>query len=125
LQLEEKRRHLRGRTSSTVLSDDLRKALARSIEIGLDSLGGNVGRVILYHMEKEYSLTLDDMIERPESFVEALQRMFGDGAFTLEQIVVETVLQNIPVARESLQTRRFSRLIDELRQKIGLCVASE
>jgi len=125
LQLEEKRRHPRSKTGSPVLSEDLRKALARSIEIGLDSLGGNVGRVILYHMERKYSLTLDDMIDRPESFVEALQGMFGDGAFTLEQMVVETVLQNIPIARESLQTRRFSRLISELRQKIDLCAASE
>lgn len=125
LQFEERRRNSRSRTSSPALSEDLRRALARSIEIAFDSLGGNVGRVILYHIEKEYSLKLDDMIDKPESFVEALQGIFGDGAFTLEQIVVETVLQNIPVSRESLQTRRFCRLVTGLRQRVDPYVASE
>ena len=85
----------------------LRSTLTRSIEEGLDSLGGNVGQVILYHIEKEYSLGVDDMIDRPDSFMEALQTIFGDGAFTLEQIIVEAALRNMPALREGLNTRRF------------------
>lgn len=103
----------------------MRRTLTKSIETALDSLGENVGQVILYHIEKEYSLKVDEIVDRPESFLEALQGIFGDGAFTLEQIVVDTVLRNIPVSRETLQTRRFCRLMAELRQRTGLCVVSE
>jgi len=99
--------------------------LAKSIEEALDSLGGNAGQVILYHIEKEYSLKMDDMIESPDSFVEALQDMFGLGAFTLEQIVVETVLRNMPVLRNGLRTRRFRRLVTSLKQKPETCAALE
>nr|MDO8134757.1 hypothetical protein [Candidatus Njordarchaeum guaymaensis] len=125
LQFEERRRRSRSRTSASALSEDLRRTLARSIEMALDSLGGKVGQVILYHIEKEYSLKAEDIIDRPESFMGALQGIFGDGAFTLEQIVVETVIRNVPVARENLQTRRFCRLMAELKQKIGPCVVLE
>ncbi len=125
LQFEEKRRRSKSRMSSPALSEDLKRTLARSIETALDSLGGKVGQVILYHIEKQYSLKVEDIIDRPESFMGALQGIFGDGAFTLEQIVVETVLRNIPVARENLQTRRFCRLMAELRQRIEPCVVSE
>jgi len=125
LQLEEKRRHSKSRTSSPTLSEELQRTLAKSIETGLDSLGGNMGRVILYHIEKEHSLKVDDMIGKPESFVEALQDMFGDGGFILEQIVVETILRNMPAAKNNLQTRRFCRLMTELRQRLDLNAAPE
>jgi len=93
--------------------------------MGLDSLGRNMGRVILYHIEMEYSLKVKDIIDNPESFVKAIQDMFGDGAFTLEQIIVETILRNMPAARENLQTRRFCRLMMGLRQKLDLNAAPE
>lgn len=123
LQFQGRKRNPKSRTNPAVLPEDMRRILARSIETALDSLGEKVGQVILYHIEKEYSLKVNDMIDRPESFVEALQDMFGDGAFTLEQMVVETILQNIPVAKENMQTRRFCRLMTGLRQKIVPCVA--
>ena len=125
MQLEEKRKHSKSRTSPPTLSEELQRTIAESIETGLGSLGGNMGRVILYHIEKEHSLKVNDMIDKPENFVEALQDMFGDGAFILEQIVVETILRNIPVAKNNLQTRRFCRLMTELRQRLDLNVAPE
>jgi len=125
LQLEEKRKNSRSRTSIPALPEDLRGTLSRYIEMGLDSLGRNMGRVILYHLEIEHSLKVKDIIDRPESFVKALQDMFGDGAFTLEQVVVEAILRNMPAAKESLQTKRFCRLMTGLRQKLDLSVAPE
>lgn len=123
LELEEERRQSGRKPSTANLSEGLRRILARSIEEALDSLGGNVGQVILYHIEKKYSLKMDDMIDSPESFLEALQDIFGLGAFTLEQIVVENVLRNIPVPRDEVHTRRFCRLITGLRRKAKLCSA--
>ena len=124
LQFEERKQSGR-RPTTPGLSKDLQRMLAKSIEEALDSLGGNAGQVILYHIEKEYSLKVDDMIESPDSFVEALQDMFGLGAFTLEQIVVETVLRNMPVLRNGLRTRRFRRLVTSLKQKPETCAALE
>jgi len=117
------RKQVRRRPNSLNLPEDLRNLLARSIEEGLDSLGGSAGQVILYHIERKHSLKVDDMIDRPESFVQALQDVFGEGAFTLEQIVVETLVRKIPMLREGLQTKRFCRLVHNLKQRTELCLA--
>lgn len=98
-------------------SEDLREKLARSIEEGLDTLGGNVGRVVLYHIKKRYSLTVEDVIDKPMVFLEALQDMFGAGAFTLEDTIVKTILSNMPEMREVVHTRRLGRLLTGLRQR--------
>jgi len=91
--------------------------LARSIEEGLDSIGGGVGQTILYHIDKKYSLKVDDMVERPDSLMEALKGIFGAGAFTLEEILVKAVLRNMPIPKEDLRTRRFCPLVTGLKHK--------
>jgi len=89
--------------------------LSRSIEERLDSLGDGVGQILLRHVEKEYSLKVDDMVERPESFMEALRGIFGAGAFALEKAIVKTVLRNMRVGKDDIQTGRFRRLAMSLR----------
>jgi len=121
LELKEERRQTERRLNEANLSEDLRRILAKSIEEALDSLGDNIGQVIMYHLKKKHSLKMDDMIDSPESFVKALQDIFGLGAFALEQIVVENVLRNIPVPREEVRTRRYCRLVTGLRRKAELC----
>jgi len=117
------RKQSRRRSNLLNLREDLRSFLARSIEEGLDSLGGSAGQVILHHIERKHSLKVEDMIDRPESFVKALQDVFGEGAFTLEQIVVETMVRKIPTLNEGLQTKRFCRLVNSLKQRAELCSA--
>lgn len=124
--LQSSKARLSYKLDKTILNpEDLRETLARSIEEGLDTLGGNVGRVILYHVKKEYSLTVEDVIDKPTVFLEALQDMFGAGAFTLEDTIVKTILSNMPEMRDLVRTRRLGRLLTGLRQKNGLRLAVE
>jgi len=68
-----------------------REVLMLAVKQGLSVLGESVAQVIFYNMDKKYSLKKQDIIEKPDRFVEALQAIFGSGAATIEKLIIQSI----------------------------------
>jgi len=67
------------------------EVLICAVERGLSALGESVAQVILYSIEKRYSLKRQDILKKPNRFVEALQAIFGSGAETIQKLIIQSI----------------------------------
>lgn len=52
--------------------------------------GKNAAQAVYYHLEKRHLLKLEDIIEKPHTFSEAIKEMFGEtGAEVIEALLVK------------------------------------
>ena len=90
--------------------------VAGMIEEGLDVLGENVGRVILYHLETSYGLKRDQIAEMPDLFMKALREMFGEGSFTVEKIIVENMSRKTGITLGEAGTGNLPEVVRRIRE---------
>lgn len=86
--------------------------LALAVERGLFLFGENVAQVILYNLDKRFSISKSDIIEDPERFTEALGLMFGSGAAVVEKLIIRHVCVTIGIDPSTLDPPTFSNCID-------------
>jgi len=67
------------------------EVLMCAVEQGLSTLGQSVAQVILYNIDKRYSLKRRDIVKEPNRFVEALQSIFGSGAETIQKLIIQSI----------------------------------
>jgi len=77
--------------SSITENDGQNEHLMLAVEQGLSVLGKNVSEILFDNLEKRYSLRRNDIIDKPDRFVQALEDMFGSGAGMVERLVVKYV----------------------------------
>jgi hypothetical protein len=89
--------------------------LVEAVERGLRVFGESVAQVIFYNLYTRYSLSKPEIPSKPERFVEALSDMFGDGADTIEKLVVETVCTRFGLHPRLRRKFRFPECIREVK----------
>lgn len=71
--------------------------LLASIDEALSSLGENVAAAIYFHVEKTFNLKQLEIPQRIKDFSEALEKIFGLGARTLELLCMKKLHEKIGV----------------------------
>lgn len=72
-------------------------------------------KTVYYYLEKNYSLKLKDIPEKPKVFSKALQSMFGKlGAEVIESLLIKTVSSKFEVAYQKKEGYEFSDYMSEL-----------
>jgi len=85
------------------------------IEDGLDALGENIGRVILYHIETNYSLKRHQIAKRLDLFTEALRDIFGEGSLMIERLIVETISRKAGIPSHKTKIGKLPETISYLK----------
>jgi hypothetical protein len=83
------------------------KILIEAVDSGLLILGESSRKAILYHLEKDYSVTKEKIPERMEAFMEGLQSIFGAGALVIERSISERLYSELGVKYEEKKRCRF------------------
>lgn len=91
--------------------DDRRDMLTLAVEQGLSVLGESVAQVVLYNLDKKYSLSRRDIVRKPDRFVEALHAMFGSGATTIEKLVIQSICTSTGINPNTLDAPTFPHCI--------------
>ena len=91
--------------------------IVNMIEEGLDALGENVARVIMYHLEHNYSLKRNEIAQKADLFTKALRDIFGEGSLTIEKIIIETISREIGIGE--MGTRNLSKAIEHIRKHLS------
>jgi hypothetical protein len=68
--------------------DDLSAYVMSCLEHGLDHYGVTTKQVVFWELDKSYRLKENNILMRPEKFVQCLRRMFGPGSKTIEKVII-------------------------------------
>jgi len=96
--------------------DDYRDILALAVIQGLSTLGESVAQVVLYNLDKRYSLNRRDIIKKPDRFIEALQAMFGSGTITIERLVIQSICTSTGLNPETLNQLTLPHCIEQAKK---------
>lgn len=110
--LEHEERHVSGSSNSDCEAHS-NEVLLCAVERGLAALGEGVAQVILYNIEKRYSLKRRDILRKPGRFVEALQGIFGCGAETIQSLVINSICSATGLDPARFSQLDFSSCVDE------------
>ena len=80
--------------------------------------GENAAKTILRHMKKSSSLKWDEIPGRIEVFAESLQKILGQGAVIIEDLILETLCQKFGLELESNRNSGFKDSIMGLRNRL-------
>ena len=76
---------------------DFNEILLVSIDEALSSLGKNVAAAIYFHIEKTFNIKRGEIPQRISDFSDALEKIFGIGAKTLEILCMEKLYAKVKV----------------------------
>ena len=96
--------------------DDYRDILALAVIQGLSTLGESVAQVVLYNLDKRYSMNRRDIIKKPDRFIEALQAMFGSGTITIERLVIQSICTSTGLNPETLNQLTLPHCIEQAKK---------
>jgi hypothetical protein len=77
---------------------DFNEMLLASIDEALSSLGENIAAAIYFHLEETFKIKRLEIPQRIKDFSEALEKIFGLGAKTLELLCMKKLHEKIGVS---------------------------
>lgn len=91
------------------------RALAEAIQLSFRSvLGESVAAGIWFHLEKNSSKTREELVGDPGTFHTELERVFGAGAITLENLILKALFSALDIARRAVDVR-YRDFADQVR----------
>lgn len=96
--------------------EDFTKILKDAVDHGLLVLGPSARKAIYFHLEKNYSITKDQIPENIEAFTESLARMFGAGAQVIERLILEDLQTQLGLKIEESRDSNFLNCLDKARE---------
>ena len=70
-------------------NEDFRNIFAEAVEEALDTLSESGKQAVLYYIEKNFSIKKEEIPNKPEAFAEALQKIFGLGAYVIQKLILQ------------------------------------
>ncbi|MDA4112222.1 MAG: hypothetical protein OK439_06750 [Thaumarchaeota archaeon] len=89
--------------------DNLKTKILVSLSLAFERYGGMVGRLLVRNFEKKTGLAPSEILERPEEFVSCIYEIFGAGAKSIEDTIVEEICREF-----SIDASKVSGLVDAL-----------
>ena len=69
--------------------------LAEAVDEGLSSLGDSAKQAIYFHLEKTFSIEKQNIPNKIEEFTNAIEKIFGLGAKTLEIRIIKSLYEKV------------------------------
>ena len=85
---------------TTAVNTSLDQPLIESIDAALSALGTSTRDSILLYLRKKYSISMEDIPQRMDEFLQALRSLLGYGARVIEKLVIARLVETneIPLA---------------------------
>jgi len=74
---------------------DFEKLLLEAVDEQLTSLGESSKQALYFHLERGFNIKKQDIPEKTEAFVNAMERIFGQGADYLEILIMKRLHSKI------------------------------
>ena len=99
---------------------DLRELLRQCTAEGLDTLGEDVSKALVYHACQLRRIREQEFPYHYEDFLDGLSEMLGEGARLIEELIMERIrsrLQELHLSKGDWNLREIVKLLDEIDRK--------
>ncbi|MDH5447814.1 MAG: DUF3227 domain-containing protein [Candidatus Bathyarchaeota archaeon] len=100
-----------------IKKDKFHKTLLFALDESIKNIfGKNTAQAVYYHLEKRHLLKLEDILEKPQTFSEAIKEMFGEtGAEVIETLLVKDLRTKFRVKGQRKETGKLVDCLDGLK----------
>jgi len=95
----------------TAVSTSLDLPLIESINAALSALGASTRDSILTHLRKKYSISMEDIPQRMDEFLQALNRLLGYGARVIEKLVIARLVETHIITLAEARGRSLAEVV--------------
>jgi hypothetical protein len=92
-------------------------ALTHSTLNVLNELGSGVSSAVLYHIQRQLSVTQEALFEDPNRFVSSFEGLFGSGALLLEEKIIDSMCSELKVKLDKSSGGSFIAKFHEICSK--------
>jgi hypothetical protein len=93
---------------------DFKILFMEAVDEGLSFLGESGRHMVLYHLERNYSIKRHEIPKNPEAFVAGLEGIFGAGASVLEKMILKSLYSKLGLKYEEKEGRTFTDCLKEV-----------
>jgi len=99
-----------------LLRSDLRTVLLEAIEEGISSLGASPKHAIFFHLENSFKVKKEKIPANLTEFTKALEKIFGPGAFYLENLIVKRLYEKMGLKFEKIENWGFLEYVNNAKE---------
>ncbi len=96
---------------TTAVNSSLDQPLIESIDAALSALGVSTRDSILLYLRKEYSISIEEIPQRIDEFLQALHALLGYGARVIEKLVIARLIETGEIALADARGRTLGEII--------------
>ncbi len=97
----------------TEIDNTFRHILFEAVDEGLLVLGKSGRDAVYFHLQNLYSLKKEDIMDKPEAFVESLKKIFGLGAGVIEKAILERLYCRLGLDYKEKENYDFAAYLNE------------
>ena len=96
---------------TTAVNPSLDRPLILSIDAALSALGASTRDSILTYLRKKYSMSMEDIPQRMDEFLQALHRLLGYGARVIEKLVIARLVETHEISLSEARGRSLAEVV--------------
>ncbi|MBC7131372.1 hypothetical protein H5T51_09250 [Candidatus Bathyarchaeota archaeon] len=93
------------------------ETLQEAIEEGLSLLGESGKKSIIFHIEKNFKIRMEEAPYKIQEFVNALRKIFGPGARYIEQAICKNLYKKTGLKIDNPENFDLVRIVEELKNQ--------
>jgi hypothetical protein len=96
---------------TTAVNTSLDLPLIESVDAALSALGSSTRDSILLFLRKKYSISMEDIPQRMDEFLEALNELLGYGARVIEKLVIARLVETAEIPLAEARGRSLAEIV--------------
>lgn len=101
---------------TTAVNTSLDLPLIESIDAVLSALGTSTRGSIQLYLRKKYSISMEEIPQRIDEFLQALQALFGYGARVIEKLVIARLVETKEISIAEARGRNLAEIVTLAKQ---------
>ncbi len=103
--------------SQTYPVEQVKEQIQKCIEKGFEFLDQSAKDSLYWHLENDFKVSKELVVEKPIEFVAALHQIFGQGSILFERKIVSEITRSFALSTEETD---FARIVKLAQKKVEL-----
>jgi hypothetical protein len=96
---------------SSTVNTSLDRPLIESIDAALSAMGTSTRDSVLLYLRRKYLISLEEIPQRMDEFLQALRTMLGYGARVIEKLVIARLVETNEIPLADARGRSLSEIV--------------
>src|SRR3989442_16028446 len=96
---------------TATVGTSLDRPVIESVDAALSALGTSTRDSVLLYLRKRYSISLEEIPQRMDEFLQALHSLLGYGARVIEKLVIARLVETNEIPLEEARGRNLAEIV--------------